>query len=412
MCIKAVSMLLVLACARGSREPQCDDKTSFMQTGSFLQVRKKSQALPGFGPCDPGYQAPAEGGEFSNFFNARTSGRGIHKWLQYFPAYNRHFGQFIGKEVHIMEIGIQSGGSLDMWKSAFGPNAHVYGADINAPCKLYEDNRTKVFIGDQADPKFWDNVKKQVPRIDILIDDGGHTQDQMTATLGLMLEHLSPNGIYVTEDIHGQENPFWHALQLNQLDSSLFHFKDLGKHISSVHVYPYLLVIEKAGNKGENAMHRQLGIKNAADMPATVKHIFPSMDPKASDKVQNDDLSPVLMQLPPKAWLVVHDRHAVGLATKDMSCDGNWDDKSDMRLHQAIEDFKMLHEGTCCNPDANLLQQSLDSLHFYPQLLIAQRTGEKENRLVKAPQHGSSWIPYGSGETSTVEYVKEQEQAR
>lgn len=323
-----------------------------------------------------------------------------------------------------MEIGIQSGGSLDMWKGVFGPNVHVYGADINEPCKLYEDDRTKVFIGDQADPKFWDNVKKQVPRIDILIDDGGHTQDQMTATLGMMLEHLSPNGIYVTEDVHGQENAYWHALRLNQLDSSNFHFKDLGRLVNSVHIYPYLLVIEKAGNEGKDAMFRQLGIKSSADVPAniktvvsgdvpqkhncmelTLKGIFPSAVFKDSDRVQNDDLSPVLMKLPANAWLVARDGNS------DMSLHDKWDDKTDMFLNKAIKDFKMLHEGTCCNPNANLLQQSLDSLHVYPHLLIAQRTGDM-NRLVKAPQHGTTWIPYGSGEKSIKKYIQEQEQVQ
>merc|ERR550532_3306564 len=81
--------------------------------------------------ADPTLQAPLEGGAFSDFFNSRTKGHGIHKWLQYFPAYQRHLGKFIGREVHVVEIGIQSGGSLDMWKSVFGAGAHVYGCDID-----------------------------------------------------------------------------------------------------------------------------------------------------------------------------------------------------------------------------------------------------------------------------------------
>merc|ERR1719169_198675 len=91
-----------------------------------------------YGVADRSLQAPAEGGPFSAFFNARSTGHGIHKWLQYFPAYNRHLGKFIGKEVHIMEIGCFAGGSLDMWKGVFGPNTHVYGCDIDERVKLYE----------------------------------------------------------------------------------------------------------------------------------------------------------------------------------------------------------------------------------------------------------------------------------
>lgn len=52
-----------------------------------------------------------------------------------------------------------------------------------------------------------------------------------------------------------------------------------------------------------------------------------------------------------------------------------------------------MHEGNCCNWNANMMQQSVDSLHFYPHLLIAQRTSNDGNRLVKAPPHGTLWIP-------------------
>merc|ERR1719331_2687316 len=191
-------------------------KAALSEDGLELVIEEADQPE---GVADMSLEAPEEGGPFSTFFNSHHTGQGIHKWLQYFPAYQRHLGKFIGKEVHIMEIGIQSGGSLDMWKGVFGPGAHVYGCDINPECKAYEDTRTKVFIGDQASPEFWEGVKKQVPRIDILIDDGEHTPEQQIATLGLMLQHLSPDGVYITEDVHGVDNPFWQRLRFEQLDS-------------------------------------------------------------------------------------------------------------------------------------------------------------------------------------------------
>merc|ERR1719375_1680594 len=235
---------------------------SLVQLRSFVgkeKLESGSAARQPYGKANMSLEAPEEGGPFSTFFNSRHTGHGIHKWLQYFPAYQRHLGKFIGKEVHIMEIGIQSGGSLDMWKSVFGPGTHVYGCDINPECKAYEDTRTKVFIGDQASPEFWEGVKKQVPRIDILIDDGGHAPEQQIATLGLMLQHLSPDGVYITEDVHGAENPFWQRLQLEQLDSPAGqHYTGLGSLVNSVHVYPYLLVIER-NQKGEGRAGGYIG---------------------------------------------------------------------------------------------------------------------------------------------------------
>jgi len=41
-----------------------------------------------------------------------------------------------------------------------------------------------------------------VPRIDILIDDGGHTPAQQIATLEELYLHIQPNGVYVCEDLH------------------------------------------------------------------------------------------------------------------------------------------------------------------------------------------------------------------
>jgi hypothetical protein len=56
--------------------------------------------------------------------------------------------------VHILEIGVFGGGSLEMWRNYFAPKCHVYGVDIEPACKSYEQERTKIFIGDQADPGF------------------------------------------------------------------------------------------------------------------------------------------------------------------------------------------------------------------------------------------------------------------
>ena len=60
-----------------------------------------------------------------SYFDAHTTGPGIWKWRHYFDIYHRHFSKFVGKEVHILEIGIFSGGSLGMWKEYFGPQCRV-----------------------------------------------------------------------------------------------------------------------------------------------------------------------------------------------------------------------------------------------------------------------------------------------
>jgi len=122
----------------------------------------------------------------------------------------------------VLEIGIYSGGSLLMWKEYFGENAKIYGVDIHESCRAFEDERTKVFIGDQADRSFWADVKKTAPFIDIVIDDGGHLPEQQLVTLEELLPHVRPGGVYFCEDIHHNFNDF--AAYIQGLSDNLNEF--------------------------------------------------------------------------------------------------------------------------------------------------------------------------------------------
>jgi hypothetical protein len=195
------------------------------------------------------------------FFNARVTGRGIWKWDHYFDIYHRHFEKFCGLDVHVLEIGVYSGGSLDMWRDYFGPQAHIYGIDIAPDCKVYDDNGTKIFIGDQADKIFWRRFREAVPVLDIVIDDGGHTPQQQSVSLEALLNHLRPGGVYLCEDIHGPANKFAsfvheRAHWLNATENLKSNAEDnenclsceangFQSSIGSICLYPYVAVFEK-----------------------------------------------------------------------------------------------------------------------------------------------------------------------
>jgi len=70
------------------------------------------------------------------FFEARQTGRGIWKCEHYFDIYQRHFSRFVGREVGVLEIGVYSGGSLDMWRSYFGTACTVYGWILRVHARL------------------------------------------------------------------------------------------------------------------------------------------------------------------------------------------------------------------------------------------------------------------------------------
>jgi hypothetical protein len=98
-----------------------------------------------------------------NYVRSKEVGPGIWKWDHYLDIYNRHFEKFRGKEINVLEIGVYSGGSIEMWREYFGPKCRVYGVDWDPSCRIYESESVKIFIGDQADRQFWRQFKEQVP---------------------------------------------------------------------------------------------------------------------------------------------------------------------------------------------------------------------------------------------------------
>jgi SAM-dependent methyltransferase len=181
---------------------------------------------------------PVPPNEMAAYFESHQEGPGIWKWRHYFDIYQRHFNRFVGREVHVLEIGIYSGGSLLMWKEYFGENAKIYGVDIHESCRAFADERTKIFIGDQADRSFWADVKKTAPLVDIVIDDGGHLPEQQLVTLEELLPHVRPGGVYFCEDIHYNFNDF--AAYVQGLSDNLneFYRWNVGSPLRAAHSTP------------------------------------------------------------------------------------------------------------------------------------------------------------------------------
>jgi hypothetical protein len=216
------------------------------------------RAQPGAARATP---APVKPNDLRRFFEQRREGRGIWKWNHYFDIYDRHFSRFRGTDVRILEIGIYSGGSLEMWKDYFGPLARVYGVDIKPECKAYESDSIEIMIGDQADRSFWRAFKQRVPRLDIVVDDGGHKAAQQIVTFEELFPWLAPGGVYLCEDLHGVFNGFAgymhgfaHNLNAhvgiaedrdNNERRSVCRATALQSAVRSTHFYPFVAVVEK-----------------------------------------------------------------------------------------------------------------------------------------------------------------------
>jgi len=123
------------------------------------------------------------------------------KYSNYFHIYEKLFSRFRGKKITFVEIGVLSGGSLFMWKKYFGNNARIIGVELNPNAKKFEDYGFEIFIGNQSDPNFWNDFFKKTGNVDIILDDGGHTNYQQIITSSYCIPHINDNGIMAVEDV-------------------------------------------------------------------------------------------------------------------------------------------------------------------------------------------------------------------
>jgi O-antigen biosynthesis protein len=126
------------------------------------------------------------------------------KWEHYLPIYEAAFSKFIarGQPIRLLEIGVQNGGSLQVWSKYLPQDSTVVGIDIDPACvRLPMEANVSIRIGDAADPIALNNMLQDA-EFDVIIDDGSHHSDQVIATFEACFKRLRPGGIYVIEDLH------------------------------------------------------------------------------------------------------------------------------------------------------------------------------------------------------------------
>jgi hypothetical protein len=121
-----------------------------------------------------------------------------------------------------VEIGVQSGGSIQMWRKFLGPEARIVGIDIDSSVlkhKPHYDENTEIFVGDQENHNFWDEFFKKYPEIDVLIDDGGHTMGQQRVTFERVFPKIKMNGTFICEDTH---TSYYHNFNSSLMNTNSF----------------------------------------------------------------------------------------------------------------------------------------------------------------------------------------------
>lgn len=193
-----------------------------------------------------------------------NDGRLIHKWLHYFPIYERHMDPYRGRRLTMLEIGVSQGGSLQMWRHYLGRKATIVGFDIEPRVTQLAEKGIDVYVGDQADPVFLVGLAARYGQFDIVLDDGSHLPEHQIASITHLWPHVPVGGIYIVEDLHTNYWPSYHGgrgrsdtfmawLYERIDDMHAFHCKDGSfepndwtRSIGAIHVYDSMVILEKA----------------------------------------------------------------------------------------------------------------------------------------------------------------------
>jgi SAM-dependent methyltransferase len=177
-------------------------------------------------------------------FDALSTGPGLWKWRHYFDIYHAHFSRFRGKKPKILEIGVYSGGSTEMWREYFGEGCEYFGVDINPECRKFEKKGVTIRTANQSDREFWRKFREEVGEVDIVIDDGGHRPRQQRPTFEEIFRCIRPGGVYLCEDMHGVKNPFTSYLQGLASTLNDNRFNAVQAWVKTVAFYPFITVVE------------------------------------------------------------------------------------------------------------------------------------------------------------------------
>ena len=155
-------------------------------------------------------------------------GKVSDKWSLYLDEYEKKLNSYINKKINLLEIGIQNGGSLEIWSKYFREAKKFVGCDINPDCSnlTYQDPRINLVIGDANSSEILKEIQQHSPKFDIIIDDGSHNSSDIIKSFSLYFPLLEEGGIFIVEDLHCS---YWDRFEggLFDTNSSISFFKKL-----------------------------------------------------------------------------------------------------------------------------------------------------------------------------------------
>ena len=167
----------------------------------------------------------------------RNKGYVSDKWESYLDVYNEILAnKRYDKDVNLLEIGVQNGGSLKTWLTFFTSIKKLIGTDIDPKCsKLkYKSEKVHIVVGDIKDNSTIEKITNIENKFDLIIDDGSHLSSDIIITFLNLFKLIKKDGLYIAEDLHCS---YWKDFEggLNKKDSANNFFKKLSDVVNMEH---------------------------------------------------------------------------------------------------------------------------------------------------------------------------------
>ncbi len=160
----------------------------------------------------------------------------------FMPIYESYMESVRKDHIALLEIGIDKGDSLRMWRSYF-PNGTICAIEKHVKCEV---EGCHIFDADAANlgglPLTLVKNLKLGP-FDFIIDDASHVASEQMAALESLFPILKPGGYYIIEDLFTLYDSDWSELNhghFNVVEMLYSRMRDIltkGDEIQEVHFY-------------------------------------------------------------------------------------------------------------------------------------------------------------------------------
>jgi hypothetical protein len=188
-----------------------------------------------------------------------NAGKYSDKWESYLEIYWELFSSVSLMDSDLLEIGVQNGGSLEIWAKFFPNTKNIIGLDVHPNCEelVFKDPRIKVFVEDASDPKGAKLVQQTSSNLGVVIDDGSHMSSDVISSFLLFFPQLKPGGIYVIEDLHTSYWSDWQgglshpqsSMQFLKLLADVLNYDHWGIKARKIDLFKGIPVVRELGTE-------------------------------------------------------------------------------------------------------------------------------------------------------------------